>query len=108
MKVHANAPLGPKGRATMVLRVLEEGWSLAEAAEAAGVSERIPEIAVLSKVDLVAPDGRLLPGGFMDERAKADVRGRIDSSAEHSLNRPIGREESLGTRRLTAIALHSR
>ena len=40
MKVHANAPLGPKGRATMVGRVLERGWSLAEAAEAAGVSER--------------------------------------------------------------------
>jgi len=40
MKVHANAPLGPKGRVTMVLRVLEQGWSLAEAAEAAGVSDR--------------------------------------------------------------------
>jgi transposase len=40
MKVHANAPLGPKGRLTMVLRVLERGWSLAEAAVAAGVSER--------------------------------------------------------------------
>jgi transposase InsO family protein len=40
MKVHANAPLGPKGRETMVLRVLERGWSLARAAEAAGVSER--------------------------------------------------------------------
>jgi transposase InsO family protein/transposase-like protein len=40
MKVHANAPLGPKGRATMVLRVVEQGWSLAEAAAAAGVSER--------------------------------------------------------------------
>jgi transposase InsO family protein len=40
MKVHANAPLGPKGRLTMVLRVLEQEWSLAEAAEAAGVSER--------------------------------------------------------------------
>jgi len=40
MKVHANAPLGPKGRLTMVLRVLEHGWSLMEAAEAAGVSER--------------------------------------------------------------------
>jgi transposase InsO family protein len=40
MKVHANAPLGPKGRETMVLRVLERGWSLAAAAEAAGVSER--------------------------------------------------------------------
>jgi hypothetical protein len=37
MKVHANAPLGPKGRRTMVLRVIERGWSLAAAAEAAGV-----------------------------------------------------------------------
>ena len=40
MKVHANAPLGPKGRETMVLAGVEQGWSLAEAAEAAGVSER--------------------------------------------------------------------
>jgi len=40
MKVHANAPLGPKGRQTMVCRVVEDGWSLARAAEAAGVSER--------------------------------------------------------------------
>jgi transposase InsO family protein len=40
MKVHANAPLGPKGRLTMVDRVLVQGWSLAAAAAAAGVSER--------------------------------------------------------------------
>jgi transposase InsO family protein/transposase len=40
MKVHANAPLGPKGREFMVRRVIEQGWSLAAAAEAAGVSER--------------------------------------------------------------------
>ena len=40
MKLHANAPFGPKGRLTMVSRVTEQGWSLAEAAEAAGVSER--------------------------------------------------------------------
>ena len=40
MKLHANAPFGPKGRLTMVRRVVDEGWSLAEAAEAAGVSER--------------------------------------------------------------------
>jgi hypothetical protein len=33
MKVHANAPLGPKGRLTMVLRVVEEEWSLTEAPE---------------------------------------------------------------------------
>jgi transposase InsO family protein len=40
MRIHANAPLGPKGCLTMVLRLLEHGWSLTEAAEAAGVSER--------------------------------------------------------------------
>ena len=40
MKIHANAPFGPKGRPTMVRRVLEQDWSLTEAAEAAGVSER--------------------------------------------------------------------
>ena len=28
MKLHANAPLGPKGRAIMVRRIVEEGWSL--------------------------------------------------------------------------------
>ena len=40
MKVHANAALGPKGRLTMVGRVVEQDWSVAEAAEAAGVSDR--------------------------------------------------------------------
>ena len=40
MKLHANAPLGPKGRGIMVRRVVDQGWSLTEAAEAAGVSER--------------------------------------------------------------------
>lgn len=40
MKLHANAPLGPKGRAIMVMRVLEGGIALTEAAEAAGVSAR--------------------------------------------------------------------
>ena len=40
MNHHANAPLGPKGRAIMVRRVLEEGFALTEAAEAAGVSAK--------------------------------------------------------------------
>ena len=40
MKLHANAKLGPKGRLVICRRVLEQGRSLAEAAEAAGVSER--------------------------------------------------------------------
>ena len=40
MKIHANAKLGPKGRLVMCRRVAAEGWSLTEAAAAAGVSER--------------------------------------------------------------------
>jgi transposase InsO family protein len=40
MKIHANAKLGPKGRLVMCRRVVEEEWSLTEAAEAAGVSDR--------------------------------------------------------------------
>ena len=43
MKVHANAPLGPKGRETMVCRVVEQGWSHAAGRRAAGVSERPAE-----------------------------------------------------------------
>jgi transposase len=40
MKIYGNAKLGPKGRLVICRRVLEQGWSLVEAAEAAGVSER--------------------------------------------------------------------
>ena len=40
MKVHANAPLSPIGRRRVVDRVVIEQWSVAAAAEAAGVTER--------------------------------------------------------------------
>ena len=40
MKLHANAKTCPNSRALIARRVLEQGWSLAAAAEAAGVSER--------------------------------------------------------------------
>lgn len=40
MKLHANAALSLNGRRRMVLAVLEQGRSLAEAAKAAGVSDR--------------------------------------------------------------------
>jgi transposase len=39
MKLHANATTCPKSRALIARRVLEQGWSLKAAAEAAGVSE---------------------------------------------------------------------
>ena len=40
MKLHANAALSLNQRRRMVCRVVEQGWSLTEAAEAAEVSER--------------------------------------------------------------------
>jgi transposase InsO family protein len=40
MQVHARARLTPKGRLFVVKRVLEQGWSVTAAAEAAGVTER--------------------------------------------------------------------
>jgi transposase InsO family protein/transposase len=40
MKLHGNAALSWSGRRCLVVRVLEEGWTLAAAAEAAGVSVR--------------------------------------------------------------------
>jgi transposase InsO family protein/transposase len=40
MKLHGNAALTPKQRLRLARRVVEQGWSLGEAAEAAEVSER--------------------------------------------------------------------
>src|SRR3954447_1929410 len=40
MKLHANAALSFRQRERMVSRVVEQGWSITEAAEAAGVSDR--------------------------------------------------------------------
>ena len=40
MKLHANARLSVKGRELLVGRVESAGWSLTQAAEAAGVSDR--------------------------------------------------------------------
>ena len=40
MKLHANAQLTPAGRWRLVRRVLEDGWTVPQAAEASGVSVR--------------------------------------------------------------------
>ena len=39
MKLHGNARTCPKSRELIAKRVLDHGWSLKSAAEAAGVSE---------------------------------------------------------------------
>src|SRR5258707_15540696 len=40
MNIHKNARLTPQGRFLMVRRIEEEGWKVAAAASAAGLSER--------------------------------------------------------------------
>ena len=40
MKLHRNAALSWSGRRLLTVRVLEQGWTLTAAAEAAGVSVR--------------------------------------------------------------------
>jgi transposase len=40
MKLHANARLSVKGRGLLIDRIVGQGWSLTQAAEAAGVSDR--------------------------------------------------------------------
>ena len=40
MNVHKNARLTPQGRLLLVRRITEEGWRIADAAQAAGISER--------------------------------------------------------------------
>ena len=40
MKLHGNARLTPVQRRLMCVRVDDEGWTVAEAADAAGISER--------------------------------------------------------------------
>jgi len=40
MNIHKNARLTPVGRALMIARIEQQGWSVARAAEASGVSRR--------------------------------------------------------------------
>lgn len=40
MRAHRNAKTTPKGRAVLVKRVLQEGWSVRQAARGSGVSKR--------------------------------------------------------------------
>jgi transposase len=67
MEVHARAPLSPIGRRRVVDRVVGEGWSVAAAAEAAGVAERT----VYRWLARWRADG---PSGLVDRRS---VPGRI-------------------------------
>ena len=81
MKLHANARTCPKSRRLIVDRVEEEGWSLAEAAEAAGVSERTAR----SGSPVIGPRAsgaaRSLLGAGADPAPHAGAAGRGDRCA---------------------------
>jgi hypothetical protein len=57
MKLHANARLSLKGRELLVDRVEGAGWSLTQAAEAAGVSDRRSRRSPTARVTRTTPDG---------------------------------------------------
>ncbi len=58
MKLHRNAKLSVRGRELLVDRVDNAGWSLTEAAEAAGVSDRTAR-KWLARYEAEGPDGLL-------------------------------------------------
>ena len=123
MKIHANARTCPNSRRLLVRRIEEEGWSLMVAAEAAGISERCPQVAdplagggrggpagsqLRSQASALAPAGRS-PGGDRGPAAAADDRGgdrrgpwhgALDRLAVAGADRP-GQEKPPGASRAT-------
>jgi hypothetical protein len=66
VNIHRNARLRPQGRALLVSLILDEGWRVADAAAAAGLSERRAHVWL----------GRFRAGGeaALDERSSAPAR----------------------------------
>ncbi|NNE35882.1 MAG: IS481 family transposase [Rhodothermales bacterium] len=94
MKLHPNAKTTPHSRALVVRRVQHEGWTQAEAAEAAGVSVRT----VAKWIDRFRNDG--YPG--LVDRSSAPRR-----SPHRTPRRLVRRIEQLRRRRLTAERIAS-
>jgi len=88
MNVHKNARLTPQGRLLMVRRIEEEGWTVAAAAEAAGLSERRAYVWL----------GRYRAGGerMLHDRSSAPARYRDPVPAER-----VAEIERLRRRRMT-------
>ncbi len=76
MKLHANAALSLRQRERMVLRVVEQGWSLTKAAEAAEVSDRT----CCKWVARYRAEG---PGGLLDRSSAPTVVA--NRSDEHTI-----------------------
>src|ERR1700751_5557041 len=77
MNIHQNARLTPQGRLLLVERITEAGWSVVQAAQAAGISGRQSYRWL----------GRQFGGGLALVEALSDMRER----AERELDRPARR-----------------
>ena len=86
MRLHANAKLSVKGRQLLVDRVQVAGWSLTQAAEAAGVSDRTAR--------------KWLQRGWLD------LRGRIKATDDLTLLREILENEEEIRRRYEGVRVH--
>jgi leucine-zipper of insertion element IS481 len=82
MKLHGNARLSPKGRLLLCRRVLDDGWSLAAAAEAARPVELVDQ-GLESLLCVAVVDGVIerLPVGLAD--ALALGFGQLDQQVAH-------------------------
>ena len=90
MKVHANAPLGPKGRERMVLRVLEQGWSRTGYSPAGPRAVRPPDAETTAPIAMAAP--RMPPLG----NPCPDLpRGLTDAMRQAIASDPARRQPSM-------------
>ena len=75
MILHRNARTCPQSRRLLVERVLEQGWSLAAAAEAAGVSVRVGGlVATAARASKDCSIARRLPGASLTARRPSESR----------------------------------
>jgi transposase InsO family protein len=93
---HASARLNPFGRGLLITRVLEEGWTAAAAAEAAGVS-RATVYKWLARYRREGPSG-------LGDRSSCPAHSprRLSASAEQRILR-LRRRRKLGPHRLAAL-----
>ena len=102
MKLHANAALSLRQRRRMVLRVVEEGWSLTKAAAAAEVSERTCcEVGGAlpgrgrARVCWIAPRRPQSVANRTDERARRGDRGAAAVAVHRPGDRRAARHAAL-------------
>ena len=80
MNIHPNARLTPHGRTLTISRILDEGWRVADAAAAAGLSER----RAYEGLRRFQAGGARPPGPALDARRLAPCRAGQKESPQSS------------------------